>query len=92
MQLLKITILILLSNYTIIQGCASILGGTVDEQKKSRPFTGCSYPCRPYKEKSYAQELIANSVGYAVMIATKTKPPFIGFGGGYGVAINNSTQ
>jgi len=35
MQLLKITILILLSNYTIIQGCASILGGTVDEQKKA---------------------------------------------------------
>lgn len=72
-------------------GCASLPGKTGEEQAENLDALVERTLADLYKQEPAAKEAIASSVGYIVMSNTITKIPFVGVGGGYGVAVETKT-
>jgi lipid-binding SYLF domain-containing protein len=72
-------------------GCASIPGKTGEEQVQTIDELVARTLSDIYKQTPKTREEIATSVGYAILDDKITKIPYVGAGGGYGVAINTKT-
>ena len=72
-----------------LAGCASIPGGTGEEQVQTIDELVERTLSDLYKQEPATREEIAKSVGYAIMDNKVTKIPLVGAGEGYGVAIDN---
>jgi hypothetical protein len=75
----------------LMAGCASIPGKTGEEQAENMDALVDRTLADLYEKAPATKEAIASSVGYIVMSNKITKIPFVGAGGGYGVAIETKT-
>jgi hypothetical protein len=83
---------VLALQFTVLLGCASIPGSTGEEQAEGIDHLVKRTLADLDKQDPNAREIIASSVGYAVMSNKVTKIPLVGAGSGYGVAINTKTN